>query len=115
MVSEEPSETSPLLSNDRYNDLTKHVSSEDIQEVSGEQEIQYPRLPEVRKKLKYILPAPAITIRVRKQPLIDVSQLAIDNTQVFLSAADQTLVAASYGSIRSDLNALNNTSWIATS
>ena len=113
MVSERPSETSPLLSNDRYNDLTKHVSSEDIQEVPGKQEIQYPGLPEVRKKLKYILPA--ITIGVRKQPLIDVSQLAIDYTQVFLSAADQTLVAASYGNIGSDLNALNNASWIATS
>lgn len=81
MVSERPSETSPLLSKDRYNDLTKHVSSEDVQEVPGEQEIHYPGLLEVRKKLKYILPA--ITIGVRKQPLIDVSQLAIDNTQFF--------------------------------
>ena len=31
-----------------------------------------------------------------------------------LSAADQTLVVTSYGVIGSDLNALNNTSWIAT-
>ncbi|KAL4885869.1 hypothetical protein BJY04DRAFT_205151 [Aspergillus karnatakaensis] len=34
---------------------------------------------------------------------------------VFLSAADQTIIMASYGKIGSDLNALNLTSWIATS
>lgn len=33
---------------------------------------------------------------------------------VLLSAADQTLVVTTYGKIGSDLNALNNTSWIAT-
>ena len=33
---------------------------------------------------------------------------------ILLSAADQTLVATTYGKIGSDLNALNNTSWIAT-
>lgn len=35
--------------------------------------------------------------------------------QVFLSAADQTIIMASYGQIGSDLHALNLTSWIATS
>ena len=35
--------------------------------------------------------------------------------QVFLSAADQTIIMASYGQIGSDLKALNLTSWIATS
>ncbi|KAL2822750.1 major facilitator superfamily domain-containing protein [Aspergillus cavernicola] len=34
---------------------------------------------------------------------------------VFLSAADQTIIVASYGKIGSDLKALNLTSWIATS
>ncbi|CRG90048.1 Vacuolar membrane amino acid uptake transporter fnx2 [Talaromyces islandicus] len=34
---------------------------------------------------------------------------------VFLSATDQTIIVASYGKIGSDLNALNLTSWIATS
>jgi len=33
---------------------------------------------------------------------------------ILLSAADQTLVATTYGKIGTDLNALNNTSWIAT-
>lgn len=32
-----------------------------------------------------------------------------------MSAADQTIIVASYGKIGSDLNALNLTSWIATS
>ena len=35
--------------------------------------------------------------------------------QVFLSAADQTIIMASYGKIGSDLKALNLTSWITTS
>ncbi|KAH0559400.1 hypothetical protein GP486_004085 [Trichoglossum hirsutum] len=51
-------------------------------------------LPEVRARLKYFMPAVAIGI--------------------FLSAMDQTVVVSSYGKIGSDLNALNNTSWIAT-
>jgi hypothetical protein len=34
--------------------------------------------------------------------------------KVFLAAADQTLVIATYGTIGSELKSLNNTSWIAT-
>ena len=34
--------------------------------------------------------------------------------QIFLAAADQTIIVACYGKIGSDLEALNNTSWIAT-
>ncbi|KAL4804803.1 major facilitator superfamily-domain-containing protein [Aspergillus unguis] len=45
--------------------------------------------------LRYILPAVSIGI--------------------FLAAADQTIIVASYGKIGSDLKALNLTSWIATS
>ena len=33
---------------------------------------------------------------------------------IFLAAADQTIVVSSYGKIGSEMNALNNTSWIAT-
>jgi len=55
---------------------------------------QYEGMPEIRKQMKYIMPALAIG--------------------VFLSAADQTLIVSSYGKIGSDLKALNNTSWIAT-
>jgi len=35
--------------------------------------------------------------------------------QVFLAAADQTLVVSTYGTIGTELHALNSTSWIATS
>lgn len=55
---------------------------------------QYEGMPEVKQRMKYILPAIAIG--------------------VFLSAADQTIIVSSYGKIGSDLNALNQTSWIAT-
>ena len=51
-------------------------------------------LPDVKKKLVYILPAIGIG--------------------VFLAAADQTIIVAAYGKIGSELNALNNSSWIAT-
>lgn len=49
---------------------------------------------EMRKKLYILFPAVAIG--------------------VLLIAADQTIVVSSYGRIGTDLNALNNTSWIAT-
>lgn len=55
---------------------------------------QYEGLPEVKKRMVFILPAIAIG--------------------VFLAAADQTIIVSTYGIIGTDLNALNNTSWIAT-
>lgn len=41
-------------------------------------------------------------------------QLKLIATQVFLSAADQTIIVSSYGRIGSELHALSSTSWIAT-
>ena len=55
---------------------------------------QFEGMAEAQRRLKYTLPAMSIGI--------------------FLAAADQTIVASSYGTIGSDLRALNNTSWIAT-
>ncbi|KAK3076817.1 hypothetical protein LTS18_011970, partial [Coniosporium uncinatum] len=55
---------------------------------------QHGGLPSVRARFAYILPALAIGI--------------------FLSAADQTIIVSSYGSIGTDLHALSSTSWIAT-
>lgn len=55
---------------------------------------QYEGMPDIKKQLKYILPALAIG--------------------VFLAAADQTIIVTSYGKIGSELKALNRTSWIAT-
>lgn len=57
-------------------------------------EAQFKGMPDVRKQLKYIFPSLSIG--------------------VFLVAADQTLVVATYGAIGSDLQSLNNSSWIAT-
>ncbi|KAL8650135.1 MAG: hypothetical protein Q9226_005276 [Calogaya cf. arnoldii] len=57
-------------------------------------DMEYQGMPEVRARLKYILPAMAIGI--------------------FLSAADQTLIVTMYGKIGSDLKALNKTSWVST-
>lgn len=111
-----PSETSPLLPKD--SPAAKQVtpvepsdglapdagqaSAEAVedgapleQQTSAEgRQKQYEGMPEIRKQMKYIMPALAIG--------------------VFLSAADQTLIVSSYGKIGSDLKALNNTSWIAT-
>ncbi|KAH9826882.1 MFS general substrate transporter [Teratosphaeria destructans] len=56
---------------------------------------QYAGNPEALKRLLIVSPALAIG--------------------VFLSAADQTIIMSSYGRIGSDLQALNLTSWIATS
>ncbi|KAL8966523.1 MAG: hypothetical protein Q9197_005931, partial [Variospora fuerteventurae] len=110
---EEPSETSPLLRKLSYvppepeheadgslpkgsstdgqtDDLSKHGGDEESQDYVTE----YQGMPEVKEKLKYILPAIAIG--------------------VFLSAADQTLIVTMYGKIGSDLEALNKTSWVST-
>ncbi|KAI9762829.1 MAG: hypothetical protein M4579_000182 [Chaenotheca gracillima] len=54
----------------------------------------YEGMPEVYKKMKYILPALGVGI--------------------FMSAGDQTIIVSSYGKIGSELKALNSTSWIAT-
>ncbi|GAB7338282.1 hypothetical protein MBLNU457_4601t1 [Dothideomycetes sp. NU457] len=111
-----PSETSPLLPKDPLaaKQLTPvdpsdglapdagQASAEAVedgaaleQQTSAEgRQKQYEGMPEIRKQMKYIMPALAIG--------------------VFLSAADQTLIVSSYGKIGSDLKALNNTSWIAT-
>jgi hypothetical protein len=67
-------------------DLERQASNEDSSKRQG--------LPDVKKKMKWIFPAVAIGI--------------------FLAAADQTLVVSTYGTIGTDLKALNNTSWIAT-
>ncbi|KAF2755071.1 MFS general substrate transporter [Pseudovirgaria hyperparasitica] len=75
-----------------YSPHTRDVENQSGYEVQKSQ--QHQGLPEVRKRLKYIIPAVAIG--------------------VFLAAADQTVIVSSYGLIGTDLKALNKTSWIAT-
>ena len=104
-------ETSPLLANAK-DDQPEAGQACNIRSSDGElgqthkpgddegaqeednRDSQYEGMPEVRAKLKYILPAVSIGI--------------------FLAAADQTIIVSSYGKIGSDLKALNKTSWIST-
>ncbi|RAK71772.1 putative MFS multidrug transporter [Aspergillus fijiensis CBS 313.89] len=97
-----PTETSPLLGSQSNTQSTGTISN--IGDVEAgtqqlpardEEENQTKLASEARPNLKYILPAISIGI--------------------FLSAADQTIIMASYGQIGSDLKALNLTNWIATS
>ena len=67
--------------------LERQPSAEDRQKL-------YEGMPEIMKQMKFIIPAVGIG--------------------VFLAAADQTIIVSSYGKIGSELNALNQTSWIAT-
>lgn len=112
---EPPSETSPLLGRQGNVDPSStHIAIPietgtaidepviDIENAIGRVDsvddsraAQFEGNPEVLKRLKYIVPAVSIG--------------------VFLSAADQTIIVSSYGRIGSDLDALNLTSWIATS
>ncbi|MCJ1373392.1 hypothetical protein MMC20_004620 [Loxospora ochrophaea] len=120
MEPSQPSETSPLLAkpvsvlpdpgdapagilpngvdiNAEANGSSKPGNDQESQsqDDQGDRKGQYQGMPEIKKKLKYILPAMSIGI--------------------FLAAADQTIIVSSYGIIGSDLKALNNTSWVATS
>ncbi|KAL8801321.1 MAG: hypothetical protein Q9182_004527 [Xanthomendoza sp. 2 TL-2023] len=72
------------------NDMVKQGGDEESQENVNE----YQGMPEVKARLKYLVPAMGIGI--------------------FLSAADQTLIVTMYGKIGSDLKALNKTSWVST-
>ncbi|KAJ5720997.1 uncharacterized protein N7483_008931 [Penicillium malachiteum] len=92
------SETSPLLGNGNGTastgaiDLPHEESAEHRNDVDEQSKEPF---KDAQKQLKYIIPAISLGI--------------------FLSAADQTIIMASYGQIGSDLKALNLTSWIATS
>ncbi|KIV78355.1 hypothetical protein PV11_10078 [Exophiala sideris] len=113
-VEEPPSETSPLLGRQANGDTsstqitipveTGTTTDEpvDVENAIGRTDsvdesraAQFKGNPDVIKQLKYIVPAVSIG--------------------VFLAAADQTIIVSSYGRIGSDVDALNLTSWIATS
>ncbi|OJD16219.1 hypothetical protein AJ78_03599 [Emergomyces pasteurianus Ep9510] len=101
--SSEPSEASPLLGDNKDSEppagrtITETQDEEAVggDETDSAREAQFSGLPDAQKKLKYIVPAISIG--------------------VFLGATDQTIIVSSYGKIGSDLQALNLTSWIATS
>ncbi|KAI9700919.1 MAG: hypothetical protein M1820_006680 [Bogoriella megaspora] len=111
-VEEESSETSPLLhqtasppinsaagvapngSTDATVTAAEDGGTIERQFTDEGRQKQYEGIPEIRKKMPYIMPALGIG--------------------VFMGAADQTLIVSSYGRIGSELNALSSTSWIAT-
>jgi hypothetical protein len=80
---------------DSYEEDREASRGPDIENGSAEDAspVPYAGLPEMKKQMKYILPAIAIG--------------------VFLAAADGTIIISSYGKIGSELDALNMTSWIA--
>ncbi|KAF7502742.1 hypothetical protein GJ744_005203 [Endocarpon pusillum] len=93
-----PSETSPLLpfpshsaerSDSTVASRNRLVAAQQSTEADPDQIDE-----ELKKRVFWALPALAIGI--------------------FLAAADQTIVVSSYGKIGSEMEALNNTSWIAT-
>lgn len=109
------SETSPLLNaarpaspeptnpaSDRHGtteapvqkNTSRNGQDEEATEGEDRNEPLYEGMPDVKAKLRWIVPSVGIGI--------------------FLSAADQTIIVASYGKIGSDLNSLSNMSWIAT-
>ncbi|MCJ1431833.1 hypothetical protein MMC27_001188 [Xylographa pallens] len=116
MPANKPTESSPLLSGastaylepadapegilsdsgsiNGYPNKLSQDGDEERQAPETQRGAQYEGMPEVKKQLKYILPAIAVGI--------------------FLSAGDQTIIVSCYGKIGSELHALNNTSWIAT-
>lgn len=114
-VESQPTETSPLLGAANGNGNAKSVTAGTVNEIvpdsavqveggaaldrvvtaDSAREAQYKGDAAIKKQLKYIVPAVGVG--------------------VFLSAADQTIIVSSYGRIGSDLDALNLTSWIATS
>lgn len=114
---ETPSETSPLLGSQEARTSIKPVDPNEqlesgltsdgpadvfntsslgrVDSVDHHRAAQFQGDPNARERLKFIVPAVSVG--------------------VFLAAADQTIVVTSYGRIGSDLDALNLTSWIATS
>ena len=75
-------------------DQSGKPGADEANQTEESRETQYEGMPEVKARLKYIVPAIGIGI--------------------FLSAADQTIIVSCYGKIGSDLRALNKSSWIST-
>ncbi|KAF5600287.1 multidrug resistance [Fusarium pseudoanthophilum] len=83
-----PSEDSPLLEDHYHDDTPRNIENE--QALAGDT----PKALYSDKKLHLVIAAVGIG--------------------VYLAAADQLLTVATYAKIGNELNALNNTSWIAT-
>lgn len=87
-------ENTVSIDNGSTTDPTAKPRSDEESQKADNAADQTKTLPEVKGRLKYIVPAISIGI--------------------FLAAADQTLVVSCYGKIGSDLKALQKSSWIST-
>lgn len=107
-------ETTPLL---RDQTSSNGCISEPQPQLNAAREAQFQGAPEVQGQIKYIFAAISMGVRLFLALPGFIWNLSADLAcfQIFLSAADQTIIIASYGKIGSDLNALNLTSWITTS
>lgn len=90
--SSEPTERTALL--DEPTTAANGAADEESGEAETEDNPLFEGNPDMASRLLWLMPAVALG--------------------VLLSAADQTLVVTMYARIGTDLNALNNTSWIAT-
>ncbi|RKK23317.1 hypothetical protein BFJ68_g11380 [Fusarium oxysporum] len=88
LSSESPSEGSPLLENRNHYEASRNIENEQASDGYT------PKALYSDKKLHLLIAAVGIG--------------------VYLAAADQLLTVATYAKIGNELNALNNTSWIAT-
>ncbi|KND95212.1 Vacuolar membrane amino acid uptake transporter fnx2 [Tolypocladium ophioglossoides CBS 100239] len=109
-----PTESSPLLVGQRQRDPDEAGRDVADGEANGETG-GAPRdgNPEMAKKMHLFIPAVGIGVSLLHLHLH--VQAAADRHQLYLVAIDQLLTVATYAKIGSELNALNNISWIATS
>jgi hypothetical protein len=115
-VPRDPTETSPLLGDEnghRQSNGAAHGANPES--VDGAVPAGEASAEETAVAQKMHLLLPAIGIGVSFLPHHSHARPPTDNTQIFLCAVDQLLTVATYAKIGSELNALNNTSWLATS
>jgi hypothetical protein len=115
-VPRDPTETSPLLSHeDGHGQTNGAAHGADPETVDGAVPAGEASAEEtaVAQKMHLLLPAIGIGVSFLSPP--PYARPPTYNFQIFLCAVDQLLTVATYAKIGSELNALNNTSWLATS
>lgn len=93
------------------------TASHDEEQQRVETTRNYEGIPDLQKRMKYIFPALAVGVINEPSPRCDLdieTGTLTRSSQVFLASGDQTITVSSYGTIGSELKALNSTSWIAT-
>lgn len=89
---------SPVIEDANTAELPVDIENNDLARTSSidsSRDAQFKGNADAAKQMRYLVPAVSVG--------------------VFLAAADQTIIVSSYGRIGSELDALNLTSWIATS